>query len=74
MASYRYFSVVENRRCWFQEPCSGRCCTWARSTTSSKLHGAKTLDVFDENEQGYRTMSLFPDDREVRPMCWTASK
>jgi hypothetical protein len=25
----------------------------------------KTLDVFDEDEQDYRTMSLFPDDREV---------
>ncbi|MGA2772933.1 MAG: IS1634 family transposase [Bryobacteraceae bacterium] len=25
----------------------------------------KTLDVFDEDGQDYRTMSLFPDDREV---------
>jgi transposase len=25
----------------------------------------KTLDVFDEDAQDYRTMSLFPDDREV---------
>ena len=25
----------------------------------------KTLDVFDEDEQCYTTMSLFPDDREV---------
>ena len=25
----------------------------------------KTLEVFDEDEQDYRTMSLFPDDREV---------
>ena len=25
----------------------------------------KTLEVFDEDQQDYRTMSLFPDDREV---------
>jgi hypothetical protein len=25
----------------------------------------KTLDVFDEDQQDYRTMSLFPDDRKV---------
>ena len=32
----------------------------------------KSLEVFDEDEQDYRTMSLFPDDREGQPTCWTA--
>jgi hypothetical protein len=31
----------------------------------------KTLEAFDEEEQHYTTMSLFPDDRDFRRMRWT---
>src|SRR3989475_10520095 len=51
--------------CPAPDPCSAPTCIWARSPTSSRLAWRKTLEVFDEDQQDYRTMSLFPDDREV---------
>jgi len=33
--------------------------------TSKKRRGAKTLQVFDEQQQRCTTISLFPDDREI---------
>ena len=62
---HRYFSVVENRRV-----CSGK--TVQRTVVylgeindTQQTAWLKTLDVFDEQEQRNREMSLFPEDREI---------
>ena len=62
---HRYFSVVENRRV-----CSGK--TVQRTVVylgeindTQQTAWVKTLDVFDEQEQRHRELSLFPEDREI---------
>jgi hypothetical protein len=62
---HRYFSVVENRRV-----CSGK--TVQRTVVylgeindTQQTAWLKTLDVFDEQEQRNRAVSLFPEDREI---------
>jgi hypothetical protein len=63
--AHRYFSVVENRR----EPGGG---TEQRTVLylgeindQQQAAWRKTLEVFDEAEQRYTSLSLFPDDREI---------
>ena len=62
---HRYFSVVENRRV-----CSGK--TVQRTVVylgeindTQQTAWVKTLDVFDEQAQRHRELSLFPEDREI---------
>jgi hypothetical protein len=62
---HRYFSIVENHRL-------ARCKTVQRTVLCfGEIHDRqqaawrKTLKAFDEEEQHYTTMSLFPDDREL---------
>jgi transposase len=64
---HRYFSVVENRRM----P-DGRCVQRAvlylgEINDQQQAAWRKTLEVFDEQEQRYAAVSLFPDDREIPP-------
>jgi len=63
--AHRYFSVVENRR--LPGSRSVQRTVLYLSEINDQLQAAwrKTLDVFDEDQQDYRTMSLFRDDREV---------
>jgi transposase len=62
---HRYFSVVENRRLPDSRTVQRTVLYLGEINDQQQAAWRKTLEVFDEEEQSYRTMSLFPDDREV---------
>ena len=65
--THRYFSVVENRRLPGSRIVQRTVLYLGEINDQQQAAWRKTLEVFDEDEQQYRTMSLFPDDREVPP-------
>src|SRR5882724_5965673 len=60
---HRYFSIVENRRLLGGKTAQRTVLYLGEINDQQQAAWRKTLDVFDENEQRYTTMSLFPDDR-----------
>jgi transposase len=62
---HRYFSVVENRRLPGGKTAQRTVLYLGEMNDQQQAAWRKTLDVFDEAEQRYTTMSLFPDDREI---------
>jgi len=62
---HRYFSVVENRRLPGGKTVQRTVLYLGEINDQQQAAWRKTLDVFDETEQRYTTMSLFPDDREL---------
>jgi transposase len=62
---HRYFSIVENRRLPGGKTVQRRVLYLGEINDQQQAAWRKTLDVFDETEQRYTTMSLFPDDREL---------
>jgi hypothetical protein len=62
---HRYFSVVENRRVSGGRVVQRRVLYLGEINDSQQICWRKTLEVFDETQQRYSTLSLFPDDREV---------
>lgn len=62
---HRYFSVVENRRVGGGRVVQRRVLYLGEINDSQQIAWRKTLEVFDETEQRYSTLSLFPDDREA---------
>ena len=62
---HRYFSVVENRRLPGARIVQRTVLYLGEINDQQQAAWRKTLEVFDEDEQEYRTLSLFPDDREV---------
>ena len=62
---HRYFSVVENRRLPGAKTVQRTVLYLGEINDQQQAAWRKTLEVFDEDQQDYRTMSLFPDDREV---------
>ena len=62
---HRYFSVVENRRLPDARTVQRTVLYLGEINDQQQAAWRKTLEVFDEDEQDFRTMSLFPDDREV---------
>jgi hypothetical protein len=62
---HRYFSVVENRRVNGGLVVQRQVLYLGEINDSQQSAWRKTLEVFDEAEQRYTTLSLFPDDREV---------
>ncbi len=62
---HRYFSVVENRRLPGARSVQRTVLYLGEINDRQQAAWRKTLEVFDEDEQDYRTMCLFPDDREV---------
>src|SRR6059036_3927701 len=62
---HRYFSVVENRRLPGGKTAQRTVLYLGEINDQQQAAWRKTLDVFDEAEQRYTSMSLFPDDREV---------
>jgi transposase len=62
---HRYFSVVENRRLPGDKTVQRTVLYLGEINDRQQAAWRKTLDVFDEDEQRYTTMSLFPDDREI---------
>ena len=62
---HRYFSVVESRRVNGGQSTQRRVLYLGEINDSQEAAWRKTLEVFDEAEQRYTNLSLFPDDREV---------
>jgi transposase len=62
---HRYFSVVENRRLPGARTVQRTVLYLGEINDQQQAAWRKSLEVFDEDEQDYRTMCLFPDDREV---------
>ena len=62
---HRYFSVVENRRLTSGKMTQRTVLYLGEINDSQQAAWLKTLDVFDEQEQRSRELSLFPDDREI---------
>jgi len=62
---HRYFSIVENRRMAEGRTVQRTVLYLGEINDQQQAAWRKTLEVFDEQEQRYTEMSLFPDDREV---------
>jgi len=62
---HRYFSVVENRRVSDGRVVQRQVLYLGEINDSQEAAWRKTLEVFDEAEQRYSTLSLFPDDQKV---------
>jgi transposase len=62
---HRYFSIVENRRLPGDRTVQRTVLYLGEINDQQQAAWRKTLEVFDEEEQRYTTMSLFPDDREI---------
>ena len=62
---HRYFSVVENRRLSSGKTVQRTVVYLGEINDTQQSAWLKTLDVFDEQAQRNRTLSLFPDDREI---------
>jgi transposase len=62
---HRYFSIVENRRVPDGRTVQRTVLYLGEINDQQQAAWRKTLQVFDEKEQRYTAMSLFPDDREV---------
>jgi len=63
--THRYFSVVENRRLPGARTVQRTVLYLGEINDQQQAAWRKTLEVFDEDQQDYRSLSLFPDDREV---------
>jgi transposase len=62
---HRYFSVVENRRVGPNKTAQRTVLYLGEINDSQETVWHKTLEVFDEKQQQYTTLSLFPEDREI---------
>src|SRR5882672_366576 len=62
---HRYFSIVENRPLAVDRTVQRTVLYLGEINYQQQASWRKTLEVFDEQEQRYTTMSLFPDDREI---------
>src|SRR6516225_6326656 len=62
---HRYFSIVENRRLPGGKTAQRMVLYLGEINDQQQAAWRKTLEVFDEAEQRFTTMSLFPDDRKV---------
>ena len=63
--SHRYYSVVENQRVSGGGSVQRTVLYLGEINDSQQAAWRKTLEVFDEEKQETRNLSLFPDDREV---------
>src|SRR5215467_8658252 len=62
---HRYYSIVENRRLPGGKTAQRMVLYLGEINDQQQAAWRKTLEVFDEAEQRFTTMSLFPDDREL---------
>lgn len=62
---HRYFSVAENRRVSSGKIVQRMVLYLGEINDTQEAAWLKTLEVFDEEEQRSRELSLFPDDREI---------
>lgn len=63
--SHRYYSVVENQRVSGDKTVQRTVLYLGEINDSQQTAWRKTLEVFDEEKQQTRNLSLFPEDREV---------
>src|SRR5919108_2659749 len=62
---HRYFSIVENRRLPGGKTAQRTVLYLGEINDRQQAAWRKTLDVFDETEQRFTSLSLFPHDREL---------
>ncbi|MGC2162770.1 MAG: IS1634 family transposase [Silvibacterium sp.] len=62
---HRYYSVEESRRLQSGRVVQRRVLYLGEINDSQQAAWRKTLEVFDEQQQQYKTLSLFPEDRPV---------
>jgi transposase len=62
-----YLSIVENRRVSAGKTVQRTVLYLGEINDQQQAGWRKTLEVFDEQEQRYTGLSLFPDDREIPP-------
>ena len=62
---HRYFSLVESRRVARRRVVHRTVVYLGEINDSQPAAWRKTLEVFDEKEQDFATLRLFPDDREI---------
>jgi len=62
---HRYFSIVENHRLASDRTVQRTVLYLGEINDQQQAAWRKTLSVFDEEQQEYANLSLFPDDREV---------
>lgn len=63
--AHRYFSVVENRRLSSGKTVQRTVLYLGEINDKQEAAWRKTLEVFDEDRQVSRNLSLFPEDREI---------
>ena len=63
--AHRYFSVVENRRLSCGKTAQRTVLYLGEINDKQEAAWRKTLEVFDEDGQASRNLSLFPEDREI---------
>ena len=62
---HRYFSVVENQRVAANKVAQRTVLYLGEINDTQQAAWRKTLAVFDEDQQDYRNLSLFPEDRAI---------
>ena len=62
---HRYFSIVENHRLDSDKTVQRTVLYLGEINDQQQAAWRKTLSVFDEEQQEYAKLSLFPDDREI---------
>jgi hypothetical protein len=62
---HRYFSIVENQRVAGDKSVQRTVLYLGEINDQQQAAWRRTLSIFDEDEQQYRNLSLFPDDREL---------
>src|ERR1700746_31912 len=62
---HRYFSIVENHRLASHKTVPRTVLYLGEINDEQQAAWRKTLSVFDEEQQEYANLSLFPDDREI---------
>src|SRR5207253_7922846 len=61
---HRYFSIVENRRMGSDQTVQRTVLYLGEINDQQQAAWRKTLAVFDEQQQHYTNLSLFPEDRK----------
>ena len=64
---HRYFSVVENQRVSANKVAQRTVLYLGEINDTQQAAWRRTLAVFDEDQQDYRNLSLFPEDRPLPP-------
>jgi transposase len=62
---HRYYSIEESRRLQSGRVVQHRVLYLGEINDSQRAAWRKTLEVFDEQQQSYTTLSLFPEDRPI---------